>query len=498
MDLKLSFFKKHPYFSICFSVFILAFISGRYGILDWHKEIYFNTVIKEGLLRENSLPAILWNIPNHLSHYPVFKATHIFWAIPETMLFSPLSFTLYFLDPIRFQHLHALIFILLGFWAFLSLSKLLNFNREQSLLFEAGIFMSPMMIQHLAVGYSPWICLYLIPGVFYFLIRGEMLLDLLGLALILSLCLLVGGMHPFVLFSALISFWSLIYSFYAKDIKAFIKGIGAILLAVIVSVGRLAPSFVAFSGFQQELLTGYSIRKFLHYALLPPWPWGETGKQFTQAIADNVAAWDGGIYWGPLLLVLFWLRPMKGRLEKSLLVSAGFFSIISFYDSWSLILKILPAKLSATIVSAEKYPYRWMQMGYFLFLLLIVLSEKNWSQKIPKILRSWRVALITLPLCWAFFAWSTVLLKNSNNYPKLEISSYQNLRDAKLSFLDHLLVDKLWTENEKKFLKVTYDSDGTFVEFNSLIWRFLKNFSWISFFSILGIFIHYSKKRVQN
>ncbi len=498
MDLKLSLFKRHPYFSFCLSVFILAFISGRYGILDWDKEIYFNTVIKEGLLRENSLPAILWKIPNHLSHYPVFKATHIFWAIPETMLFSPLSFTLYFLDPVRFQHLHALIFILLGFWAFLSLGKLLNFNREQSLLFEAGIFMSPMMIQHLAVGYSPWICLYIIPGVFYFLIRSDFVLDLLGLALILSLCLLVGGMHPFVLFSALVSFWSLIYSIYTKNSKALIKGVGAIIVAVIVSVGRLAPSFVAFSGFQQELLTGYSIRKFLHYALLPPWPWGEAGKHFTEAIADNVAAWDGGLYWGPLLLVLFWLRPMKGRLEKSLLVSAGFFSIISFYDSWSLILKTLPAKLSATIVSAEKYPYRWMQMGYFLFLLLIVLCEKNWIQKIPKIFKRWRGALITLPLCWSFFAWSTVLLKNPNNYPRLSETSYQSLRDSNLNFIDKLLVTKSFNDNDKNFLNLTYENEGSFFEFNSLIWRFLRNFSWISFFSLFGIFIHYSKKKVQN
>jgi hypothetical protein len=473
--------------------FLLAFLSSRVGIHDWGKELYFSEITAQSLKASGELPAVVWELPEELKRFPVFQATRIFWAVPETLLFSPLSLFLHFLDPARYIYLHVLLFLALGFWGFLKLSQQQAWNAEQNFFFACCFFMSPMVLQHLAMGYTPWLLFSAISWFFVFLLDDNYWRSSLGLALLLSVFLLLGGLHPFVLFSAALGLQALAALIFNKEEREFTFVRLPVIYGVVVllSLSRLWPSQLAFKGFSQELLTGYTPKMFFKFALTPPWTWGS--ENFTHRIYENIATWDAGVFWGLPLLVLplafcCWKRI---REERALLAAALVLAVLSFGDLWGDILAVFPRALSTRIASAEKYPYRFMLPAYYFVVVALTMSFPHWKKLLPVPLKKALMLLVFLPLLWTSLQWTGVLLSRpSQDLRRTAAQNPQNYQALKLDGLDKSKLEI--GANDLLFLEV--NAEGRELRFRSQSWKPLLYMSWLGML-LLGLFLGFRWKR---
>jgi len=387
--------KGYLYFITAGILSLIFLLDTRIGIYDWGKEIAYFNFIKTSLTQYHSLPLFWWNSQGY-GAYPAISVSSFFLANPETYALSPFIFLLYWMDTLVFMKLLAGLFCGLGILGILKLGQKLQWKPNQQRIFAALFLFSPIVVQHLAIGYFPWLNIYLFPWLLFFLIEEKTIMAVLGAAAVLALVLLQGGLHPFVWFSIFLGIFYLVHFLQKPAFKTILTVIAILALTILLSFVRLSTSMQTFADFQQRFFNGYSLSGFVRWSLSPPifTPADmDDIEPYIESYDNGVPYWDGAIYWGGVLPMAFIALPIlvNKRFSKSPVgtvkfqteifaigISALVMTILSFGNLYqTLIVPVSDFLKLPALQGMEKYPFRFAIPGYFGFAFLIACSYSD-------------------------------------------------------------------------------------------------------------------------
>jgi len=390
MKVVINFWRKGYFYILLAGILLFVFlVDSRIGIYDWGKEMAYFNVIKISLTQYHSLPLFWWN-PQVYGGYPAISVSSFFLANPETFSLSPFIFLLYWMDTLLFMKMLVCVFCVIGIIGILRLSRKLKWQDGQCRIFIALFLFSPIIIQHLAIGYFPWLNLYLFPWLIYFLIDEDIIRRVLGCASILALALLQGGVHPFVWFVVFIGFYSAVRFIQKPGLRVILFLVALIALSTLLSLVRITTSAQTFADFQQKFFNGYSLNGFITWGLTPPvfTPSDmDDIEPYIESYNNGVPYWDGAIYWGavlPLVLIVFivladkkishkeWQKDARQAVIFAMAIASLLITFLSFGHLYqNLMTKIAEWIKIPSLQAMEKYPFRFAILGYFGFSVVI-------------------------------------------------------------------------------------------------------------------------------
>jgi len=185
------------------------------GIYDWDKEVLYTGCIKVSIQDYHQFPLFLWN-SSQLEGYLAVRYLGI-----------------------------------------MALSKQLKWEVGQTSIFSALFLFSPIIIQHVSIGYLPWMNLYLFPWLLYFLADEDAIKRCIGSGLVLALVLLQGGLLVFV--------WLVFFTVFYLLLLAIVRKKGHILWSIPLTLGssalmafpRLYLSMQSLADFAQRFVSVY-------------------------------------------------------------------------------------------------------------------------------------------------------------------------------------------------------------------------------------------------
>jgi len=392
---RLSLFREHRYSLIAFFAVLVFLLYPNIGIYDWVKEILYCDFIKLSILDYKVFPMFMWN-NGLLVGYPAADQSAFFASNPETLLFSPFIPLLLILPSAVFLKLLVLIHFLIGWAGIQALSKICGWQARRTRIFSALFLLSPIIIQHIAIGYLPWINLYFFPWLLYFLLQDNFHKKWLGSGIVLAVMLLQGGLHVFVWSGIFAAFFSVFQAIFRKDAKSFLSILLSGLSACLLALPRVLTSFQSFSTFGQKFFSGYSSRAFLKWALIPPFFTPHTMDDiefFIEEYIDGVPYWDGNLFWGFLLIcaivlpfVISFSIKNKDKTKTpgmrpdilALAASSALILLLSFDGLYQKGISFISELIRLPALKGmEKYPYRFAIPAYFGFSFVVAWYWEN-------------------------------------------------------------------------------------------------------------------------
>ena len=416
------FLQKHGYACLFFTALLIFLFYPNVGIYDWDKEVLYSAYIKTSLLEYRQFPLFLWNSAQ-LAGYPAVDQSTFFAANPETMLFSSFLPLLLLFSPAVFLKLLVVLNGALGFTGVLALGKRLHWQSAQTRIFSALFLLSPIIIQHVAIGYLPWINLYLFPWLLFFLLSEDIVTRSLGSGMVLALVLLQGGSHVFIW----LAFFVVLYMLWISVIRKNGGDLLTIPLAILAAVGLALPrfylSFQSFATFSQRFFSGYSIRAFLQWGLVPPFFTPSSMddiEYFIEDYIDGVPYWDGEVFWG-VLIVLAVLLPflflhLRGKNAQdsaakipalAVACASAILLIFSFGGLYERVITYFSALLRLPALEGmEKYPFHFAIPAYYGFAFAVAACWPDWPGFFERVWFTFRVRWEQFSvLFWHFAHW---------------------------------------------------------------------------------------------
>ena len=373
---------------VCFFIILFLFyaINGNVGVMDWYKDSAYLHYIKTALTEFNTLPYFWWSKIEQISWIPPVKATSMFISIPETTLFSPLTPLLYILSEIVYLKFYILIQCFVGLVGVFALRKRLNWCNIQFRTYLVMFIFSPIIFQHVAVGYFPWYNIFFFPWLIFFLVEKKSITKILGMSAVLALVLLQGGVYVFVWFVMLL----LLYGFYKMIIEqnylTILQTVVAIALVFVLAYVRIYAANLAFAEYSREWFetNGYNPFNFLFYALIPTVTIQPLDLLFwTNLIWLGIPQHDAGIFWGlVILMVLVMVFRFKEIFKedtksqnvinyKAIFFTAITIFIFSFFSVWVSIMRTIQLLVDLPFFeSIKNYGYRLGIPAYLGFSLV--------------------------------------------------------------------------------------------------------------------------------
>ena len=373
---------------VCFFIILFLFyaINGNVGVMDWYKDSAYLHYIKTALTEFDTLPYFWWSTIDEISWIPPVKATSVFISIPETTLFSPLTPLLYILSEIVYLKFYVLVQCLVGLSGVIALRRRLLWNDIQFRTYLVMFLFSPIIFQHIAVGYFPWYNIFFFPWLVFFLAEKKSFTKIIGMSVVLALVLLQGGVYVFVWFVMLL----FLYGFYSMIIErnymTILQIFGAIVLVFLLAHVRIYTASLAFADFSREWFetNGYNPFNFLFYALIPTVTIQPLDLLFwTNLIRLGIPQHDAGIFWGlVILMVMVMVFRFKEILKedtkshniinyKAIYFSAVTIFIFSFFSIWVTVTRTIQLLVDLPFFeSIKNYGYRLGIPAYLGFSLV--------------------------------------------------------------------------------------------------------------------------------
>ncbi|MEE9573133.1 MAG: hypothetical protein V3W20_08810, partial [Candidatus Neomarinimicrobiota bacterium] len=367
-------------------LFLFYALNGNVGVMDWFKDSAYLHYIKTALTEFDTLPYFWWNKIDEISWIPPVKATSVFISIPETTLFSPLTPLLYILSEIVYLKFYVLVQCLVGLSGVFALRKQLQWNDIQFRTYLVLFLFSPIVFQHIAVGYFPWYNIFFFPWLIYFLAETKSFTKVMGMSAVLALVLLQGGVYVFVWFVMLL----FLYGFYNMAIErtymTILQIIGATVLVFLLAHVRIYTASLAFADFSREWFetNGYNPLNFLFFALVPTITIQPLDLLFwTNLIRIGILPHDAGIFWGlVILMVIVMVFRFKEIFKedtksqniinyKAIFFAAVTIFIFSFFSVWATIMRTIQLLVDLPFFeSIKNYGYRLGIPAYLGFSLV--------------------------------------------------------------------------------------------------------------------------------
>ncbi|MCB0336710.1 MAG: hypothetical protein KDD62_10410 [Bdellovibrionales bacterium] len=416
--------------AVCYGAFL---VSPQVGVFDWLKELAYFEFIRDSLLHHQSFPFWWWNRPLG-TPYPALNHTSLFIANPETFMFSPFIWICAFVETVWFIKLLTAIHLCIGIAGVYMLADRVGWNESQRRIFFIGFLLSPFLIQHLTIGYTPWLNIMFFPWLIYYWAKPSVV-SWVYQGAIYAIILLQGGTHVCAWFFCFFLIWEFCIAIRERSPRHFLIQLGLIIPIFLLAAVRIIPTYQVFGSFRQAIEPGYSLTNFMEWSLLPPTV-NQSVKNYAQVI-QQVPTWDGAHFWWlifPLFglltvrslwdwkydnahstLLLYYPETLAFTISALLLLSFdGVFSgIIGFVSEFIVNIEV--------IGSLEKYPYRWAIPAYFAAVLFVadygkILSFDYLTSDLFQI-------LLAAPLMWACLSWSSLAVSvNPQQYvlPKVK------------------------------------------------------------------------------
>jgi len=403
-----SLFHEHRYSLIVFFAILIFLFYPNIGIYDWVKEIQYCDFIKLSILDHKVFPMFMWN-KGLLAGYPAADQSAFFVSNPETLLFSPFIPLLLILPSAVFLKLLVLIHFLIGWAGIQALSKTCGWQARRARIFSALFLFSPIIIQHIAIGYLPWFNLYFFPWLLYFLLQDNFHKKWLGSGIVLAVILLQGGLHVFVWLGIFAAFFGFFQAIFRKDAKSLLSFLLSVLSACVLALPRVLTSFQSFGTFGQEFFSGYSLRAFIDWALIPPFftpPTMDDIEFFIEEYIDGVPYWDGNLFWGFLLICVIVLPFVinlsirnKDKIETvdrtpdilALTASSVLILLLSFDGIYQKGISFISDMIHLPALKGmEKYPFRFAIPAYFGFSFVVAWYWENFLDFFTRVLNQTR------------------------------------------------------------------------------------------------------------
>jgi len=384
--------KGYLYLALSMLLFLLYALNGRVGVNDWRKEVAYFQYIKASFTSFHSFPWFWWNKPQTLASYPLVFYTSNFVSNPETMLFSPFAPLLFLMDVLPYVKFLAIIHCSIGIAGTLALGRRLKWDCQQFRIYAVLFLLSPIVIQHLSIGYTPWLNLFFFPWLAYFISDEKPSSSILGTSMILGLVLLQGGTHIFIWYAMLTSLYFVLKMYIER--KWDFRLLGIFSLTPLLSLARIYSTAQAYAGFHQRLQAGYNPINFTFWALIPPVLIPPFDGLFLGKMWMGVPSWDGGVFWGLAIILLFVLamnyrrysnvgdiNPGHRSIYLSLFLASSVLLILSFFSIFDCIIRAAKAITHIPFIEgAEKYPFRLAIPAFLGFSVVIAAYSKGLSQ----------------------------------------------------------------------------------------------------------------------
>lgn len=378
--------------SIVYAVYSL---STNVGVMDWRKELTYFNYIKTSLVDYNMFPYLWWEKLNNIDWYPAISATAVFIAIPETPVFSPIIPLIMIMSVVGFIKLYMFLIFIIGVVGVVKLKKRLNWNDIQFRTYCTMYLFSPIIMQHLAIGFSPWINLFLFPWFIYFLAEKKVMKSAIGIAGTLALALLQGGIYIFIWFMMIFLLYSLISLITERNWEIALRIILVPLFALLLALVRIYSTANAYADFTRVWFetNGYNPFNFLFYALIPTVTIEPIDLLFwTDLFMIGIPQHDGGIFWGLIVIMVLVMvfrfkeifkkdKKSQSRINyKAMFFTATIIFIFSFFSVWAAIMRTIQSLIYLPFFeSIKNYGFRWAIPAYLGFTLVLANNiEKIW------------------------------------------------------------------------------------------------------------------------
>ncbi len=360
------------------------------GILDWQKESYFYNYLKDSINEFNEYPYSFIKIPEQINFYPTLKSSSTYIANPEVLTLSPFLVLLPFLSAVGFLKVYFIGHLLIGSIGYFILFKKLKLNSLSGLFLLLLTFLSPWLIQHLAIGYTPWITACYIPLILWCLLKSTNNRNYLIIAFILNaLILFEGGAHVFNWLNGSLVLFFIVHTLINRkvNVKNALLQFLYLLGTVILILPKLLIMLQAYQGYKDQIIQSYSsISDIIGILVDVKTPLYNLPQAYN---IYNTPIYDASIgvgYWFLALFVIIFLyfiyciiRKKINRKELSidsaLIISFLIFLILGINGVWA----GFASKIG--LLSTEKYPYRFLYIAIIFFGIFIVRQVKNIHNK---------------------------------------------------------------------------------------------------------------------
>ena len=382
-------------------VYAVYSLSTNVGVLDWRKEVTYFNYIKTSLVDYNMFPYFWWEKLTNIDWYPPIRATAAFIAIPETPVFSPIIPLIMIMSVIGFIKLYMFLMFIIGVVGVVKLKKRLKWNDIQFRTYCAMYLFSPIIMQHLAVGYSPWINLFLFPWFVFFLAEKNKLRSSIGVAGTMAFVLLQGGVYTFIWFMMIFILYSFLCLIIDGKWQIILQMAIVPLLVLLLALVRIYSTANAYADFTRVWFetSGYNPFNFLFYALIPTVTIKPIDLLFwTDLFRIGIPQHDGGIFWGLIvimvLVMVFRFKEIFKKGSKSqntinymaMFFTAAIIFIFSFFSVWAVIMRTIQSLIYIPFFeSIKNYGFRWVIPAYLGFTLVLA----NNTEKIWLVLSDW-------------------------------------------------------------------------------------------------------------
>ncbi len=379
--------KGYLYIVIIFFYYFWWLTSGNVGVLDWFKEIAYFDYIRTALKDYHMLPYYWWNIIEEVAWRPPIPGSSSFIANPETTFFSPLTPLLYNLNTFTYAKVYVFLQFLPGVVGILALRKKLQWNDEQFRNYAALFLFSPIVLQHIAVGYFTWYNFYYFPWLIYFIAEKQTIKGIIGTAAIMGLIILQGGIYIVQYFGL---FWIIYEGFHVlleKDYRRIYRIVFIPTLMILLSFVRIVSSVIVYGEYVRPWveIDAYNIPFFLFYALVPTITIPPLNLWFhTDYLGWSLTPHDAGLFWGftivMLIIVVFKYKKIvknasagkqKGINYHAIFIAASVLFIISFYRIWYFTMRGLAVLNLPLLETIKNHGIRFIMGAYFGYAILL-------------------------------------------------------------------------------------------------------------------------------
>jgi hypothetical protein len=343
-----------------------------FGGFDWPKERFFYTTLRLHLRTHGAPPAAFLGVPPSMlppvRYMPTLMHSSSYVGNPEVLTFSPLLPLLALVSVELFLRIYFAAHLLVAAIGLCLLARRLAVPPWAALLLFALTILNPWLVQHLAIGYSPYITITLCPLVLAMLSGSRLsVADWIVGSATEALIIYEGGLHIFNWLNGALLVFALV-----MRSRSLLFRVGAVLGgAVLLAAPKLVAVAATFGGWHRDPLSG--VRRLADiYGLLTD---GHTNPfKLPQAYGVySTNLYDGAMYVGvpfvllmiAALLVVAWRRQRYGA---ALAAVAAVFGVLAWRSVWPSLARAVP--LAAT----ELYPYRFLFLSLTALTALVVLE----------------------------------------------------------------------------------------------------------------------------
>jgi hypothetical protein len=360
-------------------------LTQKVGIWDWDKESYGLEFLKSAMRDGSVNPLSFITIPHDIENYPALFQSVSYWANPEVLTLSPFLGLLPWTSVPVFLKLYFFGHLLLAAFGMFLLGRRLRLGTTATVLLFVLLILNPWLLQHLAIGYTPWVTICWVPLVVASLLRPLTVGWFLTGTIAGSLILYEGGLHIFLWLNVTIVLSAVALAAIRRSISH-VGPVGLILLGTaILTLPKLVAVHGAYGDWRRPIDSSYRSAHDL---------WGLLTDTTTNLYELPRAydlygthVYDGEMFTGKVFLatlavvvaLLVW-RTVKPRddgglaEEWALLSVAACWLVVGWDGVWRALVDLFGA------LNFEIYPFRFLEISVFICAAVIVLELDRLSR----------------------------------------------------------------------------------------------------------------------